>query len=140
MNRVGRGFAAGLAMSVLPLSACATGEVDANSYEAVGTVDKIGNESFHLTDITVVDGNEVARDRLADGETIHDNYRDFNCIGHETSNDFDEVVDDGTLAIGSVVRISATVGRSQYRCVGFDKNKAFFQDRSLLRALKVIEG
>lgn len=139
MKRLGRGMVTGLAMSILPLSACATGEVDANRYEAIGTVDEIGNESFHLTDITLVDGNEVARDRLADGETIHDNYRDFNCVGHETSNDFDELIDDGSLAIGSVVRVTASVGRSQYRCVGFDRNKAFFQDRSLLSTLEVVE-
>lgn len=127
----------GLALSVLPLAACTGPDTD-NRYEVIAVVDEVHEESFHITDITIVDAHGDARERLANGEDIHDNYRDLACIGNETSNDFDELKESGRLVVGSVVRVEATVGESKAACVAGSKG-GYYQDRSILEELEVIE-
>jgi hypothetical protein len=121
---------------LLPLAACATGENQDNRYEIVGTVDEIGDESFNVTDITVIDAEGSATDRLQDDETIHDNFRGSSCIGNESSNDFDELVDSGQIAIGSIVRVVASVGRSKVSCTA-GSNNGYYQERSILESVTI---
>ncbi len=125
---------AGLIGTLLPLAAC-TGQDSGNQYEAVGRVDGVYAESFHITDVTIVRAKGSAKRRLADGETIHDNYQDNSCVGHETSNDFDELKAAGQLVVGTVVRVEATVGTSKVECSTY-KN-GHIQERSILESLVI---
>jgi hypothetical protein len=127
---------AGVFGALLPLAACATGPNGNNEYEAIGRVDAVYDESFHVTDVTIVRAKGSAKSRLADGETIHDNYQDSLCLGNETSNDFDELVDTGQLVIGSVVRVRATVGDSKIECTS--SKDGFYQKRSILESMDVV--
>lgn len=126
---------AGIVGTLLPLAAC-TGQDSGNRYEAIGRVDGVYSESFHITDVTIVRAKGSAEKRLSDGETIHDNYQNNSCIGNETSNDFDELKDAGELVVGSVVRVIATVGRSKVECTSH-KN-GYIQDRSILESMDIV--
>lgn len=129
----------GLALSVLPLASCTFPGPDSDDrYEVIAMVDEVHEESFHITDITIVDAHGSARERLVDGEDIHDNYRDIACVGSETSNDFDELKESGRLVVGSIVRVEATIGTSKTGCVAGSKY-GYYQDRSILEELEVIE-
>lgn len=131
--------AAALLGSLFLLSKCTeSGPEQSNSYVAIGRVDRIGDESIHLTDITAVEANGSAVSRLNDGEDIHDNYDDFNCVGHETSDDFDRLKSSGELVVGATVRVEATVGAAYRDCI--KPGRGFRQDRSLLESLEVLPG
>jgi hypothetical protein len=115
-----------------------TGPDNSNKYEIEATVDEIGKESFHIREenIKVVHAAGSAATRLANGETIHDNYQDSACIGNETSNDFDELIDRGELKVGSRVRVVATVGSSKVECTS--SKDGYYQDRSILTSLEIV--
>jgi hypothetical protein len=127
-----------LATTAALFSGCAvTGPDSSDSYEVIARVDEVNNESFGITDITIVEANGSAESRLSNGEVIHDNYQSMGCVGKETSNDFDEEVDAGRLMVGSIVRVRATVGTSKVNCTS--SKDGYTQDRSILESLDVIE-
>ncbi len=133
------GAGAGLVLlSFAGLKQC-TGPDSDNRYEVIARVDHVGDESFGMTDITIVEAHGEAEGRLSNGETVHDNYRDVFCIATETSNDFDEEVDDGQLSVGSIVKVWATVGKSKAGCVPGNSKTGYVQTRSMLEDLQVIE-
>jgi hypothetical protein len=120
------------------LKACDhTGTDAGNSYRVRAVVDEVGDDSFHITDVEILETHGSAAERLEDGEVIHDNYKALGCLGEETSNDFDELKEAGELKEGSVVEVEASVGESYYDCKPGSKSGRI-GPRSLLEHLEVL--
>jgi hypothetical protein len=115
-----------------------TGPNHRNEYEVVAEVDEINDDSFHITDITIIEARGSAPGRLENDEVVHDNFQNNRCIGNQTSDDFDDLVDSGQLDEGDTVRVKATVGHSYRDCAPGGRGTR--QDRSILEALQIVDG
>lgn len=124
---------------IIPLSSGCTGPENDKGYIVEGTVTEVDDDHVEINDLTVISGNLAAEERLADGrEEIDDNYSDFACYNHETSEDLDKALDAGRIAVGSRVRVEANIGYSYYNCVIPGKTSITAGDRAILESLEVL--
>lgn len=127
-------IAAAALVPVLALTAgCESGYSEDRIYSGTGIVEVYDQNHVIIGGITngQTEGGVEAKPRIE----VQDAYRDYNCIATEVSNDLDNMIAAGTIAVGSAVQFTVNEGMSKEHCIAGSSKSGWLTNRLLLVSL-----